>query len=71
MGVISIRLNSEEERILKQLSEHFHEEKSALIKKSLAELYENILDLDCIATYEKKEQKKKVSFTTADDILRS
>ncbi len=71
MGVISIRFNSEEEKILEKLSEHFHEDKSALIKKSLTELYENVLDLNFIATYEKKEKKKKVSFTTAADILKS
>jgi len=39
MGVISIRFNSEEEKILKKLSDYFHEDKSALIKKSLVELY--------------------------------
>ncbi len=70
MGVISIRFNSEEEKILKQLSDYFHEDKSALIKKSLVELYENVLDLNTITRYEEKEKKKKVSFTTAEDILK-
>jgi len=69
MGVISIRFNSDEEKILKKLSDYFHEDKSALIKKSLVELYENVLDLDAISRYEEKEKKKKVSFTTAEDIL--
>ena len=41
-----------------------------LIKKSLIELYENILDLNTITRYEEKEKKKKVSFTTAEDILK-
>ena len=31
MGVISIRLNKDEEKILKKLSDHFHEDKSALV----------------------------------------
>ncbi|MBI4848778.1 MAG: hypothetical protein HY808_09430 [Nitrospirae bacterium] len=70
MGVISIRFNSDEEKILKKLSDHFHEDKSALIKKSLVELYENVLDLNTIARYEEREKKKKVSFTTAEDILK-
>lgn len=70
MGVISIRLNSEEEKVLKKLSDHFHEDKSTLIKKSLVELYENVHDLNVIAKYEEKEKKKKVSFATAEDILR-
>ena len=71
MGVISIRFNSDEEKILKKLSDHFHEDKSALIKKSLIELYENILDLNTITRYEEREKKKKVSFSTADDILKN
>lgn len=70
MGVISIRLNKEEEKILKRLSDHFHEDKSALVKKSLLELYENILDLDVIEKFEAKERKGKVSFFTAEDILK-
>jgi len=69
MGVISVRLNKEEEKILRQLSEHFHVDKSALIKKSLFELHENILDMETIEAFEKREKKRKVSFTTGEDIL--
>lgn len=71
MGVISIRLNKDEEKILKKLSEHFHEDKSALVKKSLLELYENILDLDEIKRFETRERKDKTSFYTAEDILKA
>lgn len=71
MGVISIRFNSDEEKILKKLSDYFHEDKSALIKKSLVELYENVLDLNTITKFEEKEKKKKVSFSTADYILKN
>ena len=70
MGVISIRLNKDEEKILKKLSEHFHEDKSALVKKSLIELYENVMDLDEIRKFETKEKKAKTSFFTAEDILK-
>jgi hypothetical protein len=70
MGVISIRLNSDEEKILKKLSDYFNEDKSALIKKSLVELYENVLDLNTITRFEEKEKKEKISFSTADDILK-
>jgi predicted transcriptional regulator len=69
MGVISIRLNKDEEKILKKLSEHFHEDKSTLVKKSLIELYENVMDLDEIRKFEAKEKKGKASFFTAEDIL--
>jgi len=43
MGVISIRLNIEEEKIIKKLSDYFGLDKSALIKKSLHEMYENMI----------------------------
>ena len=69
MGVISVRFNKDEEKILKKLSDHFHEDKSTLIKKSLVELYENVQDLDEINKFEAKEKKSKVSFTSAEDIL--
>ncbi len=70
MGVISVRLNKDEEKILKKLSDHFHEDKSALIKKSLFELYENVLDLNEIKKFEAKEKRGKVSFSSAEDILK-
>ena len=70
MGVISVRFNKDEEKILKKLSDHFHEDKSTLIKKSLYELYENILDLNEIKKFEAKEKKGKVSFSSAEDILK-
>ena len=69
MGVISVRFNKDEEKILKELSDHFHKDKSTLIKKSLFELYENVLDLDEIKKFESKEKRGKVSFSSAEDIL--
>jgi len=69
MGVISVRFNKDEEKILKKLSDHFHEDKSTLIKKSLVELYENVLDLNEIKKFEAKEKRGKVSFSSAEDIL--
>ena len=70
MGVISVRFNKDEEKILKKLSDHFHEDKSTLIKKSLIELYENVLDLNEINKFEAKEKRGKVSFSSAEDILK-
>ena len=70
MGVISVRFNKDEEKILKKLSDHFHEDKSTLIKKSLVELYENVQDLNEIKKFEAKEKKGKVSFSSAEEILK-
>lgn len=70
MGVISVRFNKDEEKIIKKLSDHFHEDKSTLIKKSLVELYENVLDLNEIKKFEAKEKRGKVSFSSAEDVLK-
>jgi predicted transcriptional regulator len=70
MGVISVRLNKEEDKMLRQLSEYFHADRSTLIKRSLFDLYENMLDIETIEAFEKKEKRGKVSFVTAEDILR-
>ncbi|KAF0122469.1 MAG: hypothetical protein FD151_752 [bacterium] len=70
MGVISVRLNKEEDNMLKQLSEYFRIDRSTLIKKSLFDLYANMLDIETIESFEKKEKKGKVSFVTAEDILK-
>lgn len=70
MGVISVRLDKDEEKVLKKLSEHFHADKSTLIKKSLFDLYENVLDIEEIKKFEKKERSGKVSFVTAENILK-
>ena len=70
MGVISVRFNKDEEKILKKLSDHFHEDKSTLIKKSLVELYENVMDLNEIKKFETREKRGKVSFSSAEEILK-
>ena len=70
MGVISVRLNKEEEKMLRYLSKYCHANRSTLIKRSLFELYENMLDIETIESFEKKEKKGKVSFTTVEDILK-
>jgi hypothetical protein len=49
MGVISMRFNQEEEKMLKKLAGYFHADKSALIKKSLIELHENMVDMEATA----------------------
>ncbi len=69
MGVISVRLNKEEEKILKELSDNLGVDKSTLIKKSIFELYENLVDMEIIEKFEDKKRKGKVSFVTAEDIL--
>ena len=71
MEVISVRLNKEEQKMVKKLMEHFHEDKSTLIKKSLLELYENVIDFETIKKFEEKEKKGNIRFSSAEDILKS
>jgi hypothetical protein len=37
----------------------------------IIDLHENVLDLNAIAKFEAREKKEKVSFSTADDILKN
>jgi len=66
MAIISVRLNTEEEKIISFLSEHFEEEKSSLIKHSLKNLYEDIIDLKVIGEFEARE---KPTFVSSEEIL--
>jgi hypothetical protein len=68
MAVISVRLNTEEEKMISILSSHFDEEKSSLIKHSLKEMYEDLIDRQAIDNFEKKSKAK---FVSADDVLKS
>lgn len=68
MAVISVRLNSEEEKILSYLSEYYDEEKSTIIKHSLKDLFEDIQDRETIQKFE--ESSSSTRFLSADEILK-
>lgn len=68
MAVISVRLNSEEEKILEFLSNYYEEEKSTIIKHSLKDLFEDIQDRKTIEEFEQFE--KNTNFFSADEILK-
>jgi len=59
----------QEEQMLTMLSNHFEEDKSTLIKHSLNEMYEDLVDKRVIDDFEKEEGT--VHFVSADDILKS
>jgi len=71
MAIISVRLNTKEERIVSFLSDQLEKEKSALIKYSIQELYENFIDKKIIDEFEKNSAKRKLKFVTASEILKS
>jgi len=68
MAVISVRLNSEEEKILSYLSEYYDEEKSTIIKHSLKDLFEDIQDRETIQKFEDSTAAKR--FLSAEEILK-
>ena len=71
MGIISVRLNAQEEKVIKKLAEYYAEDRSKLLKRSLFELYENIVDGNVIEKYEIKESAKKAKFHSAEEILKT
>ena len=71
MAIISVRLNSEEEKMITYLTEEYEQDKSTLIKYSLKQMYEDLIDKRIIEEYEKKEGKKKNNFLKAEEILKN
>jgi len=70
MAVISIRLNQNEEKIVNFLSDYYEKDKSSLIKYSLEELFEDIIDKQIINEYEIKEKKDKIKFVDSNEIMK-
>jgi hypothetical protein len=69
MAVISLRLNQNEEKMVDYLSNYYEQDKSALIKYSLKELYEDIIDKQIINDYETKEKENETTFIDSGDIV--
>jgi len=70
MAVVSLRLNKKEENIVNFLSDYYEQDRSSLIKYSLKELYEDIIDRQTITEYELKEKKEKVKFIDSNEIIK-
>ncbi|MCL2381266.1 MAG: DUF6290 family protein [Treponema sp.] len=69
MAVISLRLNEKEESMIEFLSNYYEQDRSALIKYSLKELYEDIIDKEAINEFEAKEKKGEVRFIDSSEII--
>ena len=69
MAVISVRLNGEEEKMVEYLSSYYEEEKSTLIKHSLKEMFEDLVDNEVIKNFEESEMKKKPVFIDSNNAL--
>ncbi len=71
MAVISIRLNTEEEEMVDFLANHFEKDRSSLIKHSLVEMYEDLIDRNVIERFEDNEMNKKSVFVSGDEVIAS
>jgi hypothetical protein len=69
MAIISLRLNKNEEEMVNFLSEYYEQDKSSLIKYSLKELYEDIIDKQVIGEYEKREKNGEINFVNSNEIM--
>ena len=69
MAVISLRLNKKEENIVNFLSDYYEQDRSSLIKHSLKELYEDVIDKQVISEFEEKQKKGEVQFIDANQII--
>jgi hypothetical protein len=69
MAVISLRLNRNEESMINFLSSYYEQDKSSLIKYSLKELYEDIVDKKIISEYEIREKNGEVNFFDSNNIM--
>ena len=52
------------------LSDYYEQDRSSLIKYSLKELYEDIIDRQIITEYETEEKNEKKNFISSDEIIK-
>lgn len=69
MGVTSVRFNESEEKALEYLKKTFHADTSAVIKKALWELYEDLSDRRIIEDFEVREAAGAVEFGSIEDLI--
>ena len=70
MGIVTLRLNSKEEKILKVLQDYLDEDKSGIFKNAMIEKYEEMQDREAIESFEKRERNKKTGFQSADALVK-
>ena len=68
MAIISVRLNEEKEKMVSLLADELEKDKSRLIKHSLREMYEDMIDNKVIDQFEKIEKKSKHKFVNVEKI---
>ena len=70
MGIITVRLNDKEEKILEHLQEFYDTDKSKILKEAMVEKFEDLRDREVIEGFEKKMDSGLVKFSNADNLLK-
>lgn len=68
MSTITVRLNSEEEKIYKEYARFKNIPLSTLMKEALIEKIEDEVDLMAIIAYEKRLEKGEVEYISMDEV---
>ena len=69
MALISLTLDQNEESMVDFLSKYYERDTSSLIKYSIQELYEDIIDRRVITEFEAKKKRGEVKFVDSDDVM--
>jgi hypothetical protein len=70
MAIIPLRLNQAEENMVNFLSDYYEQDRSSLIKYSLKELYEDIIDRQIINEYEIQEKNGEINFIDSNEMIK-
>ncbi len=68
MSTITVRLNSEEERLYTEYAEYKNIPLSTLMKEALKEKIEDEIDLQAILVYEQRLENKEAEYISFDEI---
>ncbi len=68
MSTITVRLNSEEERIYKEYAEFKNILLSTLMKEALEEKIEDEIDLKAILAYEERLENDELEYISFDEV---
>lgn len=71
MAIVTLRLNTEEEKILDLLVRHYDVDKSKILKEAMWDKFEDLRDQEIIEDFEKKSSAGKIKFESADDLIKS
>lgn len=69
MAIVTLRLNQEEEKVLRLLVKHLDQDKSKILKEAMWDKFEELRDRDLIEGFERKNRFGKVRFESADALL--